>query len=547
MGVIYKLKKDVIDFIVNRKRDNPALSCRQLVKITEQEFQINLSKSSINVILKQSQLSSPVGRRTVIPSKQKKFKIPEFKKQQLFSPLIEAGDKIETEKTTPEIKKEDVLYDGIGSIFLKAAQWETSEASILGKILKENTNLTDFNRYDEVGETLLFMQVFGIKEIKEISNYKGTGLWIINDINGAYDSEQILKVIEKINNYNLLDINLDIETSQLFTEVTSIDIFLQDGSKIIMDPLLCSFISSNVQSESCGIRTALNSINCIINNVQSVNFFTVNEIDKNILNLYLAFENTSSKRILRISAADKQGTEIVSFDKIYEKKRTLSMGVWPGQEIFEKILKMPFDKNLQKYTNPMTKKGEYFYEVLLPLKEFFPEEISQEIHAKMRSFVLCGEGNQKPDVIIVTNAVPEEKSAEEIISSWIRRWPNKKFLQATSHKEKNNSPTDCVGHQLSTSLTANSCDILLALRQYINKLKYYCYLNYFYRAGNYKEIVDSIYSLAGNIAFSDETITAKLQKAGSLEISTIINKACQAVNQRPIFDFKGRRLYINPT
>ena len=63
MGVVYKIKEDIRDFIINEKRANPQLSCRLLVDYVYKTFDITLSKSSINNLLKKTNLSSPVGRR----------------------------------------------------------------------------------------------------------------------------------------------------------------------------------------------------------------------------------------------------------------------------------------------------------------------------------------------------------------------------------------------------------------------------------------------------------------------------------------------------
>jgi len=63
VGVIYKLKPEVIEFILASKKTDPKLSCRSMVALIEAKYQTKVSKSSINVLFKQSGLSMPVGRR----------------------------------------------------------------------------------------------------------------------------------------------------------------------------------------------------------------------------------------------------------------------------------------------------------------------------------------------------------------------------------------------------------------------------------------------------------------------------------------------------
>lgn len=64
MGVVYKLKDEVRDFILEQKRINPAIGCRTLATLAEDKFQVKLSKSSVNAIIKNAGMSMPVGRRS---------------------------------------------------------------------------------------------------------------------------------------------------------------------------------------------------------------------------------------------------------------------------------------------------------------------------------------------------------------------------------------------------------------------------------------------------------------------------------------------------
>jgi len=74
MGVIHKLRPAVRDFIVEQKKASPSLSCRNLTSIVIEQFHINVSKSSINAIFKENNLSMPIGRRR--KQKKKKFNMP---------------------------------------------------------------------------------------------------------------------------------------------------------------------------------------------------------------------------------------------------------------------------------------------------------------------------------------------------------------------------------------------------------------------------------------------------------------------------------------
>ena len=114
MGVIHKLREDVVVFIVVHKKNAPSISVRQLAAITSEKFQIKVSKSSVNSVLKKAALSSSVGRRAGSAAHVEKFAIPEVKKKQIsdqikasgFIPDIIAAEKTKAATQKPEEKKE---------------------------------------------------------------------------------------------------------------------------------------------------------------------------------------------------------------------------------------------------------------------------------------------------------------------------------------------------------------------------------------------------------------------------------------------------------
>lgn len=82
MGVIYKLKDEVVQFIISQRQTNPLFSCRQLAESASHKFGLHLSKSSVNDVLKESGIVTPRGRKP-----QGKFQIPAEKKKQIQASL----------------------------------------------------------------------------------------------------------------------------------------------------------------------------------------------------------------------------------------------------------------------------------------------------------------------------------------------------------------------------------------------------------------------------------------------------------------------------
>jgi len=116
MSKSYKLKSDIKEFIIQRKKTNPELSCRNLSALVKEQFQVDLSKSLINNLLKESNLSSPIGRRRV--------------KEPII--LTKTEDKpAEAQMTQQEA---DFMENG-GFFFLKAADLKLDFTSRLAEVL----------------------------------------------------------------------------------------------------------------------------------------------------------------------------------------------------------------------------------------------------------------------------------------------------------------------------------------------------------------------------------------------------------------------------
>ncbi len=97
MGVVHKLKPEVLKFILENKQNNPALSCRNLTALIFEQLQIKVSKSSINAVFKENNLSMPIGRRA--KPKKKKFNMPAL-------PVIEGVKDTSRVEMTQQILRE---------------------------------------------------------------------------------------------------------------------------------------------------------------------------------------------------------------------------------------------------------------------------------------------------------------------------------------------------------------------------------------------------------------------------------------------------------
>ncbi len=83
MGFVYKLTDIVRNFIIARKEENLGLSCRELAVLVKKKLKRDVSKSSINGLLKAAGLSSSVGRKAKSPSQKPAKIVPEKPLQSL--------------------------------------------------------------------------------------------------------------------------------------------------------------------------------------------------------------------------------------------------------------------------------------------------------------------------------------------------------------------------------------------------------------------------------------------------------------------------------
>ena len=109
MGVVHKLKPEVINFILEKKKNAPSLSCRAVAKMLDSELKVKVSKSSINALFKEAALSLPVGRRSNRP---KKLKLPAIPLPAIKD-LITVDEKPEPQPIEPVLPVEPVAVEPI--------------------------------------------------------------------------------------------------------------------------------------------------------------------------------------------------------------------------------------------------------------------------------------------------------------------------------------------------------------------------------------------------------------------------------------------------
>lgn len=141
----YKLTQEIKQFIVQQKSLNLKLSCRGLIPLVKEHFQVNLSKSLINTIIKENNLSSPKGRKRI-----KEPLIPQ--------PLLEIH--IEPQIKPQAVEKKPGIMENGGCFFLKAAELKLNLSfRLAGDIRFYLADLSTF-QLQEMIEVLIYKPIF---------------------------------------------------------------------------------------------------------------------------------------------------------------------------------------------------------------------------------------------------------------------------------------------------------------------------------------------------------------------------------------------------
>ena len=171
----YKLNEEIKQFIINQKKADPKVSCRGMSVLIKEHFKLDLSKSLINNIIKQGNLSSPVGRRRVrfvevikeAPKEVVEKALPEVPKETpkepIKEPVVEAIKEapVVKEFTEPKtINQEADFMENGGFFFLKAADLKLNLTSRISELLLPHFPGLPQQTHQAILETFIFAPFF---------------------------------------------------------------------------------------------------------------------------------------------------------------------------------------------------------------------------------------------------------------------------------------------------------------------------------------------------------------------------------------------------
>ena len=588
MGIVYKVKPDIIKFILEQKKKNLSLSCRVLVKIVKDRFSLFLSKSAVNKIIKDAGLSSPVGRKRkylskpkvssveskikILPAKKEIFlpkeeqppKLLEEKEQK--QPVIELPVKSEIIKEEPREKieakiehieiKEDKIFDNMGSFFLKAMELELADAPILARMLDKDIRGEFFKELGFIDNILLYLPCFGIEDFSAISSYNGEGLWLLAQ-QKKIPFDSIFKYLKQLESIKGRSLTIHSKSTQVFQEVNFLKLFLEDDTVFYIDSQFKSVWTepNTLSSFSSTYHKTISYINNLfLKNAQPIVLFTAagySSFSKIVSEFILACEAIPDKRIVKIELYGAQKKEIDKFlDVPSSFKRYFILGFWPWQREFIELIKQenrPIDSCYIEDIN----RDIYYNEGQMELVQHL---VDKKIVLR---FALLKDSPVSPARMgIITNIPLENKPMGEIVQLYLRRWPNMEeayqdFLKRTQKStsfdskeapSKENPPLESV-HTLSGSAATIREDLNYILKQ-LNKYAQRYFFPPEYEDVDFSTMKQRFYSLPARLKRSKDRLLITLLVPEGYEFYKDLVYAIKRLNESDIRNNLQAKIYF---
>ncbi|VAX37454.1 hypothetical protein MNBD_UNCLBAC01-522 [hydrothermal vent metagenome] len=493
MGVVHKFKPEVVDFVVQQKKENISFSCRRLAALVENRFQIKVSKSSVNNILKQASLSSPPKRRTWI-LQPKKFKIPHNKKKQLLEGIKkviqESAPSIDPplqEDFHPESNKEafspetirhhisqgDKDIKNAGLIFLKAAAWMSS----MGR----------------------YVPLLGAEE---------------------KDSPEVLMA------------NYFTDKAREFINIYKINVYLEDGGSMCFDPYFGFLWNQAIPGAiSIPMDRALGFLSKnLISNKNPVMFHHLPE--NSFSQVVSIFENISGKRIQKIDVFGEE-EKLACFDMVPFQRRIFMSGVWKWQNDFTEWTNNVHSKNCK----------EVYIEALDRVFKFCDgiDVLEGCEGVCLRVLIVWTLEEDCPFLVILTNHL--KVSGEKIVFDYLMRWPCMDSEYSMDMFKKESS----VNIKIDSFLKEKVLPIERLPLDFKEILHAYCRQHFFQGAlqeFSYEQAEAVIYSLSGECFIGETFGRITLSVPEDYPHEALLHQAAKRVNQSNVSDDSGRRWLI---
>jgi hypothetical protein len=472
MGVIHKLKPEIQDFILETQKNDLTLSCRKIVALVYERFNVRVSKSSINMLIKKAGLSMPVGRRCKKPRRMPSERLREVitqasasiqvetetkappvpiapvekvteKPEAMPAPLLPSPEELPalpeeikelpkpqepvsrevkplSEEPSPALPSREIPLpqeaEGLGAILLCSADYLVGGSFYLTEAIKNRLKSPPQELLAKT-KALLYAPLFGLSEsaaFKPESN-----LW--NLINCKFDEQEITAFRSELEQMKLLSTEIFRTISTLFQEARGIQVNLADGKVFYLDGQFYTIWSApqlpyDFSAPLHQLRIQLEKYfqkdePCVLLMAPGYDYPTQEFFD-----FILSFDSSkNSPTRLALYGSKFEELEVVRLEE--SKKRFFIFGLWPWQ--FSRCRQLKLNVEFSSFHFAPLKKDFYLAEGKLDLSQ---PNINQSV--TLRAVALKASPNEKIRLIICTNLTPERFSAPELLDHYLSCWPN---------------------------------------------------------------------------------------------------------------------------
>ena len=554
MGVIYKLKQEVIDYILELKKLDEALSCRKISELASTRFQKEISKSSVNAILKESSLSSPIGRRGRQRAKEEKFKIPEHRKEQIFINIPAALLVPQPSADPAAALSPKPLMENAGTFFLKAAEWQIKRQGILRFLCEKYNAEAHEEKIFKIAESFLFLPIFGATKEDAFLSFDKKSFWELNDIDMSPTTYQKAESFDMLRGLETKKSQVLLEHGQIFSEASFFQILLEDGTSFCLD---CQSNSSwDENNVHCDFSSCLDKSfdflsRNIINNTQPVILRQAageGNFSASFLSMIAAFENLPGKRIKRVDLMTSHKETVSSFEKPLHKKRYFIVGIYDCEALARKVLgdKKQLPKTFQA---PLSKAVYGYTTATTAFRLASGEQMSANI------IFLNAEKESVPRFGILTNTPFRTQPIEEVIRLFLEKWPmpaeGQAFFKARQQKTLATSmdilssldgKIEDLSHQ---GLLAESSFLSQAVNLLLLRVHDYARRHFFPAECmhlSFEEALKKFYRLSGEVFKEKDIVKVKISRPPQETQAQELAFAAQRINESAVFDPQGRRI-----
>jgi hypothetical protein len=377
MGVIYKLKSEIKNYILEQKKVKPELSCRKLTLLIENKYKIKLSKSSINTVIKTANLSMPIGRRR-------------------------------------KHKRRPSEIEGLGAILLKAADSLVGGSQYINEEIMKKVEKKQIVTSTKI-EYLIYSPLFTLPE--KLSLTSDCGLFHL--INSRFTKEEIYSYLTYLQEFKELETRVAVIIPEVFKEVRCVKFTLANGGIFYLDGQLHTVWSTpNIPYDfSTTIYNIKGYINKYFKEEKPFTLFFAPGYDVPIKEFFdfLATIQENAPFKLTLYGHKLEELEVITLEQ--PRNCSLIFGLWPWQ--FTEFRKGRLLGEFKSSYIEWLKKDFYLADIEIELLQKTANK-----RVTLRGCAMKRGLNEKISFVILTTLPAEKLNGETLAAVYFSHWPN---------------------------------------------------------------------------------------------------------------------------